>query len=340
MNWADPQYLWFLLLLPVIGLAIWGWSRYNRRKRAAYFSDKIFRSLVRPVWKPGYRIRVTAQGVAFILLIVALAGPQVGTEVRQVERQGVNLMVALDLSRSMLADDVGPNRLDKAKFELYHLLSQLSGDRIGLITFTNQAIVQTPLTQDYSTMRMYLDMADTDLMPTSGTDFRAPLSVARESFKEISERDAEAASVLLFISDGEDHGPDFSTELEQLAEMGVYIYTVGIGTDGGANIPVFDEESGEQIDVFRDRDNSVVTTYLEPNNLQLMADRTGGEYIEISHTSDSMENFINKINRIERASFITEEQADYSNRYQYVAGVGLVLLFISFIIPTYKSENT
>ncbi len=340
MNWSDPQYLWLLLLLPLLILAVWAWNRYNRRKRAEYFSESLFSMLVPAAWKPGYRLRLTAQGTALFLLIIALAGPQIGTEVRQVERKGVNLMVALDLSRSMLAEDVGPNRLDKAKFELYHMLSELSGDRIGLITFTNQAVLQTPFTQDYSTFRMYLDMADTDLMPTSGTDFRAPLSVARESFREISERDTDAAKVILFISDGEDHGPGFSQVLEELREMGVYVYTVGVGTESGANIPVFDEDTGERVDVFRDRNNQVVTTYLEPDNLEMMAEETGGSYIEISHTSDSMEEFINKINRLDRASFITEEEADYSNRYQIAAALGILLLFLSFIIPTYKSQNS
>ncbi len=340
MTWSDPQYLWLLLLIPLLGIALWGWNRYNLKKRSHYFSDKVFRALVRPVWKTGNRIRLGAQGLGLFLLIIALAGPQVGTEIREVQREGVNLMIALDLSRSMLAEDVGPNRLEKGKFELYHLLSQLSGDRVGLITFTSQAIVQTPLTQDYSTMRMYLDMVDVDLMPVHGTDFRAPLGVAEEAFREVGERDTEAAKVLLIVSDGEDHGPGFDAELEALREMGVYIYTVGIGTEDGTHIPVFDDESGDAMDVFRDRDGNVVTTYLEPESLQKMADETGGGYIEITRTSHSMDDFINKMNRHERASFISEEQADYTNRYQFVGGLALALLFLSFIIPSYKSEDS
>lgn len=340
MTWSDPQYLWLLLLIPLLAFALWGWNRYNYKKRRKYFSDSVFKALVRPIWKTGHRIRLGAQGLSLFLLIIALAGPQIGTEIRQVEREGVNLMVAFDLSRSMLAEDVGPNRFEKGKFELYHLLSQLSGDRIGLITFTSQAIVQTPLTQDYSTMRMYLDFIEPDLMPTHGTDFRAPLGVALEAFREVSERDTQAANVLLIVSDGEDHGPGFNAELEALKEMGVYIYTVGIGTEDGSYIPVLDEESDDAIDVFRDRDGNVVTTHLASEALQQMADETGGSYFEITRASHSLDQFINKMSRHERASFLTEEHADYSNRYQFTAGIALVLLILSFIIPSYKSEDS
>lgn len=339
MTWSDPQYLWLLLFIPVLGIALWGWNRYNQQKRSRYFSERIYQTLVKPLWISGYRFKLGAQGTALSLLIIALAGPQIGTEIREIDRKGVNLMVALDLSRSMLAEDVGPNRLEKGKFELYHLLSQLSGDRIGLITFTSQAIVQTPLTQDYSTMRMFLDMAEPELMPTHGTDLRAPLAVAAESFREVGERESDAANVLLLVSDGEDHGPGFSSELEELVDLGVYIYTVGIGTESGAYIPVTEEESDAAIDVFRDRRGNVVTTSLETESLQRMADATGGSYVEISRTSHSMDEFINKINRHEHASFITDEFADYTNRYQIAAGMALVLLVLSFIIPTYKSED-
>ena len=336
MNWSHPEYLWLLLLVPMFAVALWGWARHNRNKRQQYFSDQVFSSLMHPVWKPGQRARLGAQCAGVILLIIALAGPQFGTEAREVQRRGVNLMVALDLSRSMLAEDVSPNRLDKARFELYHLLSQLSGDRIGLITFTDQAIVQTPLTQDYSTFRMYLDMAEPGLLPSMGTDFRAPLSVAVESFREVSGRDAEAGNVLLIVSDGEDHGPGVSEELAQLEELGVYVYTVGIGTEDGSYLPTYDDQTDSQIDVFRDRDGNVVTTHLEPQVLQQMAGRTGGEYIEITHTSHSMEGFINQIGRHERASFTAEQQIEYRNRYQIPAAIGTLLLFLSLVIPTHQ----
>lgn len=274
---------------------------------------------------------------AAFFFIIALAGPKIGTEVREIQRTGLNMVVALDLSRSMNAEDVRPSRLDKAKFEINRLVNRLRGDRVGLIVFTDEAFVQTPLTTDYSAMRLFLDIANTDQMPTSGTNFASAMQKAIEAFESVEELDG-AANVLLFVADGEHHGPSYDGTLRELTQKGVSIFTVGIGTVEGGPIPIYNSQ-GQLTGYHRDNQGNTVTTRLERQTMQEIAAAGGGEYYEIRSGSDNIEPFFARLDELERGEFSSQEYADYQNQYQILLLLGMVLFITGLFFPDSISER-
>lgn len=339
MIWENSSYLWLLLLLPMIGAGYWWWKSVQIKKRKAQFDDRLVEQLRRNYWSRGDVVRLIGFLFAALFFIVALAGPKIGTEVREVQRTGLNLMVALDLSRSMNVQDVRPSRLDKAKFEINRLVNRLRGDRIGLLVFTDEAFNQAPLTTDYSAMRLFLDIANTDQMPNSGTNFTAALSRAAEAFESM-ERHQGAANVLLLVADGEHHGPPYEEELKRLTDSGIVVFTAGIGTREGGLIPITDE-AGRTVSYHRDNEGNTVTSALDPQTLQDIARTGGGEYYEISAGNDTVEPFFARLDELERGEFSSQEYADYENRYQVLLLAGLGFLMIALFFPdSIKSKET
>lgn len=337
MTWESAGWLWLLWVLPLLIFLSWYFYVISKRKRSRYFSDELFNKLLLNRWKTGQKVHQVFLYSGLLFLIVALAGPKIGTEVREVNREGVDLLIALDLSLSMKAEDVRTNRLEKAKFEIGRIVDRLQGDRVGLIIFTGEAHLQSPLTLDYDAFKTFLDISDTDLMPTTTTNYASPLTLAYQSFSSVNERSSNTAQVLLFISDGEDHGQNYSEAFEQLIDNGTFVYTVGIGTEEGGNIPSYDDRTGELRDLLRDQSGNVVTSRLQSNTLRDMAERGGGTYYEITRSAEGVDGFINKLTQLEHGEFATEELTDYKNQYQYLAFIGLLCLIISLITPKYKS---
>lgn len=339
MIWQNSAYLLLLLLLPLLIAGVWWYNRQLVERRKKIFGDKLFNKLRRGFWPLGNKVRDIALYVGIGFLVVALAGPKIGSEVREVKRQGVDLLVGLDLSASMKAEDVKPSRLEKAKYEISRLVDRLEGDRVGLVVFTGESYLQAPMTLDYSAMRMFLSIAETDQMPSSTTDFSAVMETAQEAFGSIEddEQETNAAKVFLIISDGEDHGSGYEEELQQLREQNVSIYTLGIGTEEGATIPVYDD-SGTRIGYKRDNEGQVVTTRLQPNELRSIAREGNGEYYEIRTGSSGIDAFLGRLDELQQGEFSSQEYADYKNQYQWMAGIGLAFVVVSMIFPKYRKE--
>lgn len=337
MIWDNSTYLWLLILVPLIYALYWLYSRYQVRKRETLFDDRLVRQLRKNFWQTGDKVRLFCIMAAATFFIIALAGPKIGTEVREIQRQGVNLLVALDLSRSMNAEDVRPSRLDKAKFEINRLVNRLQGDRVGLLVFTDEAFVQTPLTTDYSAMRLFLDIVNTDQMPTSGTNFTSALEKAKEAFDSVDQQNG-VANVLLFVADGEHHGPEYSRALRELTDDGVVIFTVGIGTSQGAPIPLYNSDD-QLIGYHRNNQGNTVSTSLEPQTMRELARAGNGEYFEIRSGSDNIEPFFARLDELERGEFTTQEFADYKNQYQVLLIIGLFFLVIGLFFPDSMSDK-
>ncbi|MEX1121519.1 MAG: VWA domain-containing protein, partial [Balneolales bacterium] len=268
MTWESAGWLWLLWVIPLLIALTAYLYRATKKKRSQYFSDELFNNLLKNHWKAGQKAHQVLLYAGLVFLVIALAGPKIGTEVREVKREGVDLLIALDLSLSMKAEDVRTNRLEKAKFEIGRIVDRLQGDRVGLIIFSGEAHLQSPLTLDYSAFRTFLDIADTELMPSATTDFSSPLTLAHQAFSSVDERSTNAAQVLLLISDGEDHRQNYSQAFDRLVDSGVFIYTVGIGTEDGGNIPTYDEQTGDLRDLHRDRSGQVVNTKLQSDILR------------------------------------------------------------------------
>lgn len=336
MIWQDSFYLWFLLLIPLIYAAYWMYKRQQGQRRAEYFDDRLVKQLRKNFWNTGDKVRLACFLAAILFFIVALAGPKIGTEVREVQRRGVNMMVALDLSTSMNAEDVRPSRLEKAKFEINRLINRLEGDRIGLLIFTDQAFLQVPFTTDYSALRLFIDIANSDQMPSGGTNFSAAMRTALESFNSLDDQEqGNASDVLLFVGDGENHGPGYDSELEALVESGVVIFSVGIGTPSGSPIPVYNE-NGTLIAYERDSEGNIINTRLQSQTMRDIANAGGGEYYEIRSGSDNIEPFFSKLDELERGEFSSQEFADYKNQYQVLLGIGMFFLLITLFLPETK----
>lgn len=340
MIWDAPGYLWLLLLLPLMYGVSW-FLRYRlRKKRERYFSDQLFAQLQANVRPKALKVKEGLFFAGLFFLFIALAGPKIGTEVREVSREQLDLIVGLDLSLSMLAEDVRPSRLEKARFEINRMLRYLENDRIGLIVFTGHAMLHCPLTTDYSAFRMFLDIAEPDIMPSTTTDFQPLFREAVSAFESSERVQGNPARVLIIFSDGEDHFDRYSEPLQRLVNMGVYVFTVGIGTEEGGRIPIVDPETGAFLDFHRDRQGRVVTTRLQPDRLQEMAELTGGQYFQISRTAHSIEGFIRQLDRLDRSTFATEEITRYQNRYYIPAFFSLLCFLAALFIPGYKQEET
>lgn len=266
------------------------------------------------------------------MLIIAAAGPKIGTEVREVKQQGVDLIVALDLSGSMNAEDVRPSRLEKAKYEINRLIDQLQGDRVGLIVFTGEAYLQAPMTLDYSSLGLFLNIAETDQMPSSSTNFNAAMETAQKAFESDDNQKSQASKVLLIISDGEDHGESYSAALNALMDQNVSVYTMGIGTSSGGTIPIYND-SGSLKGYKRDNEGEVVTTRLMDDILLSIADESGGKYYEINGSSNGIDAFLGRLDELEQGEFSSKEYADYKNQYQWLAGIGLAFLVVGMVFP-------
>lgn len=340
MIWQDPYFLWLLLLIPALAGGLWWYHRYLKEKRERYFSDDLFQKLQQGFWLLGDRLKTVSFLAGLAFLVLAISGPKVGTEVREVKRQGVDLLIALDLSASMNAEDVKPSRLEKAKYEITRLIERLRGDRVGLVVFTGEAFLQAPMTLDYSALRLFLNIAETDQMPSSTTDFSAAMEVARRAFSSLEEEQnaSKAAKVMLIISDGEDQGSGYSEALNALLDQNISVYTLGIGTRSGAAIPRYNANTGALTGYKRDSSGKVVTSRLEPDVLGDIAQKGNGEYYEIQAGSDGIDSFLGRIDELEQGEFASQEYADFKNQYQLMAVIGFCLLLVSFVMPKYRKD--
>jgi len=338
MIWQDSIYLWFLFLIPIMVFLVWWRGKGLKQVQEKFFEKGLFQSLRIGFWETGNAIKTSLMIAGFVFIIVSLAGPKIGTEVREVKRRGVDMLIALDLSASMNAEDVRPSRLEKAKFEIRRLIDRLKGDRVGLVVFTGEAYLQSPMTLDYSALLLFLEIVDTDQMPSSATDFKAAMETSLAAFQSLEETTTEAAKVLLIISDGEDHGQSYDDAMENLINSNISIYSLGVGTQEGTTIPMYEEESGQLIGYKRDREGRVVTTSLQSNVLREIASTGGGNYYSIERGNDGIDAFLARVDELEKGEFSSQEYADFKNQYQWLAAIALLCFVAAVLFPNYRTK--
>lgn len=340
MIWQNGAYLWFLMLIPLLIAASWWYNNKLSRKLVSLFGNDLLEHLRTGFWPIGKRIKNIAVYIGITFLIVGAAGPKLGSEVREVKRQGVDLLIALDLSASMNAEDVRPSRLEKAKYEISRLVERLDGDRVGLVVFTGEAYLQAPMTLDYSALRLFLNVSETKQMPSSATNFSSAMETASEAFSSITkDKNDNAAKVMLIISDGENHGQSYSSALDGLGEQNVSVYTLGIGTRSGGAIPTYDE-NGSVVGYKRDKAGKVVTSKLKPEVLRSIADDGNGKYYEIRSGGSGIDAFLGRLDELQQGEFASQEYADYKNQFQWLVGIGLIFVVTGMIFPEFKRRET
>ena len=326
-RFATPGYLYLLLLLPLLA-GLYVYAVRSRRRALERFADEAVLPGLMPEASP-VRLRLKfvllCLGLGFIIL--ALARPQFGSKLREVTRQGVEIMLAVDVSNSMLAQDFEPSRLERTKFAIDRLTEKLHEDRIGLIVFAGDAYVQLPITSDYVTARNFARNISPDMVSRQGTALGAAIELASGSFSSGS----EGSRVIILISDGENHEDDAMAAAEAAARQGIKIYTIGIGTPEGAPIRI----GG---DFIKDEEGKMVVSKLDEQTLEQIALTTGGGYIRATNRSLGLDEIVQKIGEVEKKQLTESIFEDFSEQYQYPLAVGLALLLLDFLIPERRSR--
>ena len=323
MPFAEPRALLLLLLVPLLGIGL-GLLRLRRRQLLRRLGREDLITML--VTAPGpvrwaVRLALLLLGVTFLAL--ALARPQWGRKLEEVRRRGVDVMIALDVSNSMLAEDVKPSRLARSREEVASLLDALEGDRVGLVAFAGEATVTCPLTLDYAAVRVFLDVLDPDLVPVPGTAVAAAIQKATQAFESKERR----YKVLVIITDGESHEGDALAAAKEAAGQGVVIYTLGAGTGAGAPIPVRGD-NGAVTGYKQDRKGRVVTSRLDPVSLAEIAEAAGGRYLPITPEGREIREIQERIARMDQreigSRFITTREEQY--QLPLAVAVGALIL--------------
>jgi Ca-activated chloride channel family protein len=330
-RFAHPEYLNALYLLPVLLAVFWLVNR-NRNYLIEKFADKNLLKIILPSYS-SYKqwIKYSVMLIVFACLILAAANPQVGTKLQEVKQTGIDVFILLDVSNSMLAEDIKPNRIEKAKYQISNLINRLRGDRIGLIIFAGQAYIQFPLTTDYSAANLFLSAVDVNSVPTQGTAIASAIKLAVQSFDTLT-----TEKVIIAISDGEDHEGDVLGAVEDAESKGIKIYTIGAGSAGGVPIPVYNK-NGQLAGFKKDRDGNTVLTKLDESILKLIASESGGKYYRAVNYEDNLDKIYSELSELEQSEFGVKKVTDYEDRFYYFLIPAIFLLVIEFLISEKKS---
>lgn len=328
IRFAQSEYLALLLfLIPVLGGLFWFAIRSRKRSIGLFVSPVVFPRLAGSASTAKQGVKFGLMVIAVTMLVLALANPQIGTRVEEVKREGIDLFIALDVSNSMKAEDLKPNRIEKARLEIRSLVDRLQGDRIGLVVFAGEAYTQFPLTTDYGAAYLFLDVVNSDVVPVQGTSIGAAINRCLDSF----DFEDPTSKVIVIITDGENTEGDGFDAARQAAEKDVLIYTIGMGSPAGSPIPVYNS-AGRQVDFKRDRSGNVVVSKLDEVALQQIAELAGGKYFRASNSQDELDEIYGDINALEKQEFGTTRFTDYEDRFQPLLAVALFLLLVEFAV--------
>jgi Ca-activated chloride channel family protein len=333
IRFAHPEFFYLLLLLPLL-LGLFALSgRLRLRASRRFGAPAILEKLVGPASPAKRRWRVVLFLAAVAFGIISLANPEIGTRLEEVKQEGVDIFIALDVSLSMKAEDIKPDRLSKAKLEIRNLISRLRGDRIGLIVFAGDAYTQFPLTTDYSAANLFLDVVDVDAVSMPGTNIAGAIGRAMDSF-DFKE---QTTKVIVIITDGESTEGDAFDAAEEAAKRGILLYTIGLGSPAGAPIPVYGA-GGVQSDFKRDRLGNVVVSKLDEVSLERIATIGNGKYFRGTTAQDELEEIYKAINALQKKEFGVKQFTDYEDRFQVFLVVALALLLGEVVLSEKKTE--
>lgn len=332
-RFANSTYLYLLILIPVLYI-MFRVARYFYKKRITRFGDpEILNKLMPDISFSRPVIKQILFLLALTFLILAIARPQFGTKLQEVKRKGIEIIIALDVSNSMLAEDIKPNRLEKAKQAISKLTERLVNDRIGLIVFGGEAYVQIPITNDYASAKMFLSSITPGIIPVQGTAIGAAIKLAVNSFTE----EEGMSRALIIITDGESHDDDAAGMASQAREKGIRVYTIGVGLPKGGPIPI-SSKSGQKV-FLKNKDGQVVVSKLDESMLEKIAANGGGKYIRANNTRLGLNVLFDDIGNMQKKEIKAKVYAEYNDMYQYPLGAALFLIIIEFAILERKNRR-
>lgn len=319
-------------ILPVM-ILIFTWYIYSTKKQLKKLGDySLVKSLVPDVSRSKKIAKFILLLFAFSSLILAMCNLQTGSKTQEVKREGADIIVCLDVSNSMLAQDLSPNRLERAKYALEKMIDKLQGDRLGIIVFAGEAYVQLPITTDYSAAKMFLSSINTEMVPTQGTNIGAAIRKALEGFS----KDLEKNKTIVVITDGENHEPEAVEAAEEAAKAGIMINAIGVGSENGVPIPIMN--GGVMSGYRKDKDGNTVVTKLNKEVLQEIAGKTDGIFVQATNADIGLNAILDKMADLDKKQIDTKMYTDYEDQYQWFLGLALVFFLIEFFISERVSD--
>jgi Ca-activated chloride channel homolog len=331
-RFANPEYLYMLLLLPVITI-LWILNRLRKKNALRKLGDpELVKRLMPDLSTARPLVKLIFISFAILSLVIILARPQFGSKMEEVKRQGVEVIIALDVSNSMLAEDIQPTRLERAKQAISRLVESLQNDKLGLIVFAGDSYTQIPVTTDYISAKMFLSTISPDIVPKQGTAIGSAIDLAMNSFSQTKDK----SRALIIITDGENHEDDPVSKAKEAAEKGIVIYTIGIGSAEGVPISV---TSGGKRDFLKDQNGNTVITKLDENILKDIAVAAGGKYVRASNSNIGLDQIFSDIRKLKKQELEGTIYTEYNDQFQIFAALALFFLLLEFIIMERKNRR-
>lgn len=327
----DKTYLWLFWVIPAVVL-LYLLTRLWRKRAQKKFADS---GSLKKLSPDKSRFKPLLKLVLFLLaltcFILALVNPKIGSKMKTVKRKGIDIVFAMDVSKSMLAEDIAPNRLDKSKRLVQEIINSLGGDRVGIIAYAGSAFPQLPITTDYSAAKLFLNGLNTDMVSSQGTAINQAIELAQTYYNDKSQTNR----VLFIVSDGEDHGGDIDDISKEAAEKGIRIFTIGVGTAKGARIPI--KENGVVKHFKKDRNGQTVITKMDKSTLQKIAKVTKGKYFDGSNTAEVVKEVDKALNKIQKSDYESKQYASFQDQFQWFLGFGILFTVLNVFLLERKT---
>lgn len=331
-RFEHTEYLYALLLIPAMAI-LFIWLIYWRKIALKRFGEwTLVQRLIPAISTNRMIFKFILIMIGYALLIIGIANPQTGSKLVEGERKGIDIMIALDVSNSMLAEDIQPNRLERAKQSISKLIDKLGNDRIGIIVFAGHAYMQLPITTDYSAAKMFLETINTRIVPTQGTAIGTAIDMAVNSFD-----DETHSRAIIVITDGENHEDEPIESAKNAVDQGIIVYTIGMGLLEGAPIPEYNQYN-RRTGYKKDRQGSTVITKLNESMLQQIASAGNGVYVRANNSSTGLKTVFDEINKLEKTEFESKMFSDYEDRFQYFIALSLIFIILELLIFERKSK--
>jgi Ca-activated chloride channel homolog len=328
----EKGYLYLLIIIPIL-VVVFLYLQFWKRKKQREFGDlDLVRKLSpeKSIFKPILKFVVLL--LALVGLILGLVNPKIGTKLETVKREGIDIVFAVDLSKSMLAEDVAPSRLEKSKQLVSQIINQLGNDRIGIVAYAGNAFPVLPITTDYAVAKMFLQSMNTNMVSSVGTSLDEAIKLSSTYF----DKNNKTSKLLIMISDGEDHSEGASDAAEEANKLGIKIITIGVGTEKGGPIPI--KQNGVVESFKRDQNNEVVITKLNQESLAEIAKATKGGYVNGSNTKEVLDYIKKALNNIQKTEFESTQMADFQSQFQWFLGIAFALLFLDIFFLERKTN--
>lgn len=330
-RFAHINFFYLLALIPLLTVFLILFLRWRKNALARYGDWEVIRQLMPEYSAAKGILKFTLAMTALALLTVGMAGPQTGSKLEKVQRKGIDLIIALDVSNSMMAMDIRPNRLERAKQSISRLIDKLEGDRIGIIVFAGKAYTQLPITTDYAAAKMFVSTINTGTVPIQGTAIGEAIDLASNSFGESKHNKA-----IVIITDGEDHQGGVLEQADAVAKKGIAIYTIGMGLPEGTPIPVMN--GNVQTGYKKDVQGNTIMSKLDETLLQRIASIGNGMYIRASNSETGLNKIFDDLNKIQKSEIEARQFSDYEDRFQYFIALALLILIMDLFVFERKTQ--